>query len=174
MDFNVSPLVAMVSRINGNEISVIDEIVMEGSNTFEMVEELLNRYPNNRIWVYPDASGQARKTSSNTSDHHILRNAGFVLKVRNINPPVKDRIASVNASLKATDGTVKLTVDPKCRHLIKCISSQTYKEGTQIPDKSGNLDHMADSCGYLVHWINPIRRDRPEHADRGPQLFGHY
>ena len=174
MDFNVSPIVAMIARVNGNEISVIDEIVMEGSNTFEMAEELLNRYPDNRIWVYPDASGQARKTSSNTSDHHILRNSGFVLKVRNINPPVKDRIASVNASLKAADGTVKLHVDPKCKHLIKCISSQTYREGTRIPDKSSNLDHMMDSCGYLVNWINPIRPDKPEHVNSSSQLWGHH
>jgi hypothetical protein len=174
MDFNVSPIVAMITRVNGNEISVIDEISMEGSNTFEMAEELINRYPNNRMWIYPDASGQARKTSSNTSDHHILRNAGFVLKVKSINPPVKDRIAAINTSLKATDGSVKLTVDPKCRHLIKCISGQTYKEGTRIPDKNSNLDHMNDALGYLVHWINPIRRDKPEHLDRSPQLFGHY
>jgi len=173
MDFNVSPLVAAICRINGNEISVIDEISMEGSNTFEMAEELINRYPDNRIWVYPDASGQARKTSSNTSDHHILRNSGFTLKVKNINPPVKDRIAAVNASLKATDGTVKLSVDPKCRNLIKCISGQTYKENTQVPDKSGNLDHMNDALGYLVHWINPIRRPQPEFGKK-PQLFGHY
>ena len=174
MDFNVSPIVAMICRVNGNEISVIDEISMHGSNTFELAEELLNRYPDNRLWVYPDASGQARKTSSNTSDHHILRNSGFVLKVRNINPPVKDRIAAVNSSLKSTDGSVKLHIDPKCKNLIKCISGQTYKEGTQVPDKSGNLDHMNDALGYLVHWINPIRRDKPEHADKSPQLFGHY
>ena len=176
MDFNVSPIVAMITRVNGNEISVIDEISMEGSNTFEMAEELINRYPNNRMWIYPDASGQARKTSSNTSDHHILRNAGFVLKVKSINPPVKDRIAAINTSLKATDGSVKLTVDPKCRHLIKCISGQTYKEGTRIPDKNGtnDLSHMNDALGYLVHWINPIRIDKPKHADTSPQLFGHY
>jgi len=174
LDFNVTPICAMICRVNGNEISVIDEITMEGSNTFEMAEELLNRYPNNRMWIYPDASGQARKTSSNTSDHHILRNSGFILKVKSINPPVKDRIAAVNTSLKAVDGSVKLTVDPKCKHLIKCISCQTYKEGTRIPDKNSNLDHMNDALGYLVHWINPIRIDKPKHADTSPQLFGHY
>lgn len=174
MDFNVSPLVAAIARVNGNEISVIDEISMEGSNTYEMAEELLNRYPDNRLWVYPDASGQARKTSSNTSDHHILRNSGFTLKVKSINPPVKDRIASVNASLKAVDGSVKLRVDPKCKNLIKCISSQTYKLGTHIPDKGGNLDHMNDALGYLVHWINPIRTNKPKDAPVGAQLFGHY
>ena len=173
-DFNVSPICANISRVNGNEISVIDEITMQGSNTFELAEELLNRYPNNKIWVYPDASGTQRKTSSNTSDHHILRNAGFILKVKNINPPVKDRIAAVNASLKSVDGSVKIQIDPKCKQLIKCISGQTYKEGTQIPDKSNNLDHAMDAFGYKIHWINPIRRDKPGHLDRSPQLFGHY
>jgi hypothetical protein len=174
MDFNVAPLVAAICRVNGNEISVIDEISMDGSNTFEMAEELVNRYPDNRLWVYPDASGQARKTSSNTSDHHILRNAGFILKVKNINPPVKDRIASVNASLKTVDGSVKLTIDPKCKHLIKCISGQVYKPGTQVPDKTSNLDHMNDAIGYLIHWINPIRRVQDSDRPRGPQIFGHY
>ena len=29
MDFNVSPIVAMICRVNSNEISVIDEITME-------------------------------------------------------------------------------------------------------------------------------------------------
>tara|TARA_R110002126_G_scaffold195815_1_gene343628 strand:+ start:50 stop:1285 length:1236 start_codon:yes stop_codon:yes gene_type:complete len=174
MDFNVSPLVAAICRVQGNQISVVDEIQMHGSNTFEMAQELNTRYPNNRIWVYPDASGQARKTSSNTSDHHILRNSGFVLKVKNINPPVKDRIAAVNASLKATDGTVKLTIDPKCKHLIKCISGQTYKVDTQIPDKSSNLDHFNDALGYLVHWINPIGRPQLTEEQRRPQIWGHH
>ena len=173
MDFNVSPLVAAIARVKGNEITVIDEIQMHGSNTFEMAQELVNRYPDNRIWVYPDASGQARKTSSNTSDHHILRNSGFTLKVKNINPPVKDRIAAVNASLKSVDGTVKLTIDPKCKHLLKCISSQTYKLGTQVPDKSSGTDHFNDALGYLVHWINPIGRPPIPLEQRGPQLWGH-
>ena len=172
MDFNVSPLVAGIARVNGDEIHFIDEVVMQGSNTYEMAEELTNRYPNNRIWVYPDASGQARKTSSNTSDHNILRQSGFTLKVKSINPPVKDRIAALNASLKSVDGTVRIRVNPKCKETIKCISGQTYKEGTQIPDKSSGLDHLNDAVGYLVHWINPIRR--PVIQNKGPELFGHF
>ena len=162
MDFNIDPLVAAVCRINGDEIHVIDEVYINGSNTYEMAEELNRRYPDNRIWVYPDASGQARKTSSNTSDHNILRQAGFTLKVKGINPPVKDRLAAVNASLKSANGQVRLTIDPKCKNVISCISKQTYKEGTQIPDKSSGFDHMNDALGYLVHWINPIRRPQEE------------
>ena len=162
MDFNIDPLVAAVCRINGDEIHVIDEVYINGSNTFEMAEELNRRYPDNRLWCYPDASGQARKTSSNTSDHNILRQAGMTLKVKGINPPVKDRLAAVNASLKSGTGQVRLTVDPKCKNMISCISKQTYKEGTQIPDKSSGHDHLNDALGYLVVWVNPIRRPQEE------------
>ena len=171
MDFNVSPLVAAVCRVTGNEIHVIDEIQMEGSNTYEMADELKHRYPNNRMWVYPDASGQARKTSSNTSDHNILRQAGFTIKAKGVNPPVKDRIAAMNASLLSAAGDVKLTIDPKCKNLLECISKQTYKEGTQVPDKNGSKDysHFNDALGYLVHWINPIKRPVEKH--KGPELF---
>ena len=172
MDFNVTPLVAAICRVTGNEIHVIDEIKMDGSNTYEMADELKHRYPNNRLWVYPDASGQARKTSSNTSDHNILRQAGFTIKAKGVNPPVKDRIAAMNASLLSATGDVRLTVEPKCKNLINCVSKQTYKEGTQVPDKSSDLDHFNDALGYLVHWINPIKRPVQEH--KGPELFGHY
>ena len=172
MDFNIDPLVAAVCRITGDEIHVIDEVYINGSNTYEMAEELKRRYPVNRMYVYPDASGQARKTSSNTSDHNILRQAGFTLKVKGINPPVKDRLAAVNASLLSGTGQVRLTIDPKCKNVISCISKQTYKEGTQIPDKSSGHDHLNDALGYLVHWINPIKRPNVEH--KGPGLFGHY
>jgi len=172
MDFNITPLVAAICRVTGDEIHVIDEIVMQGSNTYEMAEEIKNRYPHHRGWIYPDASGQARKTSSNTSDHNILRQSGFTIKAKGVNPPVKDRIAAVNASLLSAEGAVRLTVEPKCKNVIKCLAGQTYKEGTQIPDKTSGLDHMNDALGYLVHWLNPIRR--PVQENRGPETFGHF
>jgi len=56
--------------------------------------------------------------------------------------------------------------------VIKCLAGQTYKEGTQIPDKTSGLDHMNDALGYLVHWLNPIRR--PVQENRGPETFGHF
>ena len=78
----------------------------------------------------------------------------------------------MNASLLSGTGQVRLTIDPKCKNVISCISKQTYKEGTQIPDKSSGFDHMNDALGYLVHWVNPIKR--PIEAHKGPGLFGHY
>lgn len=170
-DFNVTPLVATIARVVGNDIHVFDEIKMDGSNTYEMCEEIVRRYPDNRIFAYPDATGQARKTSSNTTDHNIMRQNGFIIKAGRVNPPVKDRIAAVNASLLSASGEVKLTISPNCKNIIKCISSQTYKEGTLVPDKNGSIDysHLNDALGYLVNFINPIRRPHAEH--QGPTVW---
>ena len=172
MDFNVDPLVAAIATVDRDQIHIFDEIVISGSNTFEMVDEIRRRYPNNRIWAYPDSSGQARKTSSKTTDHAILRHGEFTLKVKGNNPPVLDRIASVNANLKSAEGDIRLRVTPNCKNVIKSLSQQVYKEGTRIPLKDGQIDHMSDAVGYLVHWVNPIRA--PHVYNTGPQRFGHF
>lgn len=173
IDFNVQPMSCALATVRGNDIHIFDEIVLDSSNTYELAEEINRRFPANRIWAYPDASGQARKTSSNTSDHNILRQAGFTLKVGRINPPVRDRIAAVNSSLFSASAEVKLTVAPKCKEVIRGFTNQVYKEGTMIPDKDSGFDHMMDSVGYLVNWINPIKRPEPEaRTDYG--RFGHF
>ena len=173
MDFNVDPLVASIATVSSDMITIFDEVVINGSNTHEICEEITRRYPNNRIYAYPDASGQARKTSSKTTDHAIMRNAGFTLKVKGVNPPVLDRIASVNASLLSADKeTVRLHVTPNCKNVINSLSKQTYKEGTRIPLKDGKIDHMSDAVGYLVHWINPLRSQTP--VPQQPGMFGHF
>jgi hypothetical protein len=172
IDFNVSPISCALATIEkDNHIHFFDEIVIHGSNTFELVEEINNRYPNNRIYGYPDASGQARKTSSKSSDHHILRQGGIVLKVARSNPPVRDRIAAVNLALNNSDNEVKLTIDPKCKEVIKSLSKQTYKEGTRVPDKDSGTDHMSDAIGYLVNWTSPILA--PTREKTGPSIYAH-
>ena len=172
-DFNVDPLVACIAVERDGVITIFDEIVINGSNTYEMCEEIRRKYPNNRVYAYPDASGQARKTSSKTTDHAIMREHGFTLKVKGNNPPVLDRIASVNSNLLSADKeTVRLFVTPNCKNVVKSISSQVYKEGTRIPEKDGKVDHMSDAVGYLVHWLNPLKAPS---APRVPvQRYGHF
>lgn len=158
LDFNVDPLSAVVAVRRGEELHILDEIVISGANTFDFCTEVKRRYPGHRIEVYPDASGAQRRTSSNTTDHAILANAGFTVRVGRTNPAVLDRIASVNSRLCSSTGTRFVLVNNKCRHLIKSLTSQVYKEGTRVPEKTG-FDHMNDAIGYLVNWHWPITRE---------------
>lgn len=160
MDFNLDPMSAVVAVRQDNALRIIDEVIIYGSNTDEMVDELKVRYPNKKLVIYPDPACRQRKTSAGgRTDLSILQNAGFAVKVRERHTSVRDRINSVNARLKTSDGERHLFVDPKCRQVIKSLERQTYKEGTSQPDKDSGYDHMNDALGYLVDYLYPIKRE---------------
>lgn len=160
MDFNIDPMSAVVTEIIGNTIIVYDEIVIYSSNTDEMVQEIKHRYKDKHIYVYPDPASKQRKTSAGgTTDLAILKNAGFHLRVRNAHPLIRDRINAMNTKLKNANGKRTLFIANNCKTMLKSIERQIYKEGTVIPDKDNNYDHMNDSLGYLVEYLYPVRRD---------------
>ena len=159
MDFNLDPMSAVICLRHGQDLLAIDEIVMYGSNTDEMVAEIKDRYPNRHIIIYPDPASRQRKTSAGgRTDLSILQNAGFSVKVKKQHPLVRDRINAVNSRLLSGDGNRHLFVSPKCKQTIKSLERQTYKEGTSIPNKDGT-DHMNDALGYLVEYLFPIRTE---------------
>lgn len=160
IDFNVDPMSVGISVIEGNTVYFIDEIVMKGSNTDEVCDELKRRYPKSRIIMYPDPAGRQRKTSAGgRTDISILQNAGFTVQVRNAHTAIRDRVNSVNAKLKNSKGESSLFVDPKCRQIISSLERMVYKPGTSVIEKDGELDHMADAVGYLVDFLFPLRTD---------------
>lgn len=172
IDFNTQPMSAVVANWDGLTMHIIDEIEIRNSNTYELCDEISNRYPNNRIIAYPDASGANNKTNATNTDHNILRQYNFSVKTARINPPVIDRIASVNTAFYNKVGETRLTVSSKCKGLIRCLNKQIYKEGTRQPDKSSGVDHMVDALGYAVWGNMPIKR--PMQKSTGPELFAHY
>ena len=168
MDFNIDPMSAVVTEIIGNKIIVYDEIVIYSSNTDELVQEIKARYKDKHIYVYPDPAAKQRKTSAGgVTDLAILKNAGFHLRVRNAHPLIRDRINAVNTKLKNANGLRTLFIANGCKNVLKSIERQIYKEGTTIPDKDNNYDHMNDALGYLVEYLYPVRRDfRPSKPQR--------
>ena len=161
IDMNINPMSAVVGYINKNGVlHIIDELEIYSSNTNELVQEIKTRYPHRLINAFPDASGQAQKTSAaGVTDHIILQNAGFKVRVGNTNPPVVDRINSVNSLLCNNLGERKLLIDPICKRLRECLIKHTYKEGTRQPNKTDGYDHLLDAMGYLVYNNFVIRKD---------------
>ena len=160
MDHNIDPMSAVICiRISG-KLYAIDEIVIYGSNTDEMVAEIKNRYPNRNIIIYPDPASRQRKTSAGgRTDLSILQNAGFSVKAKNSHALVRDRINAVNSRLLSSDGERHFYVSSKCKQTIKSLERQTYKEGTSIPNKDDGFDHMNDALGYLLEYLFPVRTE---------------
>ena len=160
IDFNIDPVSAVISEVKQDNLYVYDEIVIYSSNTDELVEEINNRYSGKHIFVYPDPASKQRKTSAGgRTDLSILKNAGYNVRVRNAHPLIRDRINAVNTKLKNAKGLRTLFIANKCKNVIKSIERQIYKEGTSLPDKENNYDHMNDALGYLVEFLYPIKRD---------------
>jgi phage terminase large subunit len=172
MDFNVSPMSAVILRQTRNGLHAIDEIAMYSSNTNEMIDEIRNRYPKNPITCFPDPAGVQRKTSANgQTDIKLLEMAGFTVRYHRQHPLVKDRINSANSLFfQRDDGSTRFFIDPKCKHTIKSLQQFCYKEGTQVPDKDSGFDHFFDALTYCIEFLYPIVKDRPQIV---PRAFGH-
>ena len=161
MDFNTDNFAACVMLQNKDTLHVIDEIMLQNASTGDMCKEIQQRYGRRMIFVYPDASGNQRKTSANgLTDHLILHNAGFKVRTPKTNPAVKDAIAAVNSRLRSTTGDIKLYIDPKCKNTLDSMNKFTYKEGSRVPDKTSGYDHMFDALKYCVWQLFPIQQTR--------------
>lgn len=155
MDFNVGKMAAAVNVIRNGRPYTLDEITKR-LDTPDMIAEIKRRYPERKIFVYPDASGNSRKTNNaSETDISLLRGAGFEVVVNPSNPAVKDRILSVNQCLERG----WWINDETCPDLVEALEKQAYDEKGE-PDKAGGYDHLNDAQGYFVVKIYPIQFNR--------------
>ena len=160
VDFNVGNMSAIIGVRIADRLLAIDEI-SGAHDTDALAQEIKARYPDRRIYVYPDASGGNRSTNAAQTDIQILESYGMSNQSPRANPPVRDRVAAVQALLENGKGQVRLQVSETCKRLIECLELQCYTEKGD-PDKDAGHDHMNDALGYLI-W----REFNPLHAGAG-------
>lgn len=162
MDFNIDPMSAVIFQPQPDgEIWAVDEIVQFGSNTEEICKELDRKYwrIQNQITMYPDPAGGQRQHARGETDLDILRENNLKkIKFRRKHPPVADRVNSVNRMLRAADGTVKMRIDARCKHLITALEQTIYKAGSRDVDKDAGTEHSADAAGYCIELEYPVRK----------------
>lgn len=160
MDFNITPATAAICVKTPTGLHQIDEILLNNSNTTEIIAEIRNRYPKNPVTVYPDPAGVQRKTSANgNTDIKLLEMAGFRCLYHRQHPQIKDRINAANSLFFLRDDTTtRFYIDPKCKNTIKSLQNYSYKEDSQVPDKDSGYDHLFDALTYLIQFVFPIQK----------------
>jgi len=161
MDFNVTNMNAVVHVLRNNQPRAVD--VLTGiEDTPAMIAAIKKRYPQHLslISIYPDASGQSRKsTNAASSDVAMLRQAGFKVVVDGSNPAVKDRINAMNTAFCNPNGDRPYLVNiATCEPYVEALEKQGWKNGE--PDKSKGFDHLPDSAGYFIAKLLPIKTQR--------------
>lgn len=158
MDFNVNKMAAVIHIIDDLGPIAVDEVI-GARDTEQMIEILQERYPQFNMIVYPDSSGQSRHTNNTSqTDIALLKQAGFSVSVGNTNPPVKDRINSMNVAFLDNEGVRRYRVNvSRCKDYTAALEQQVYDKHGQ-PDKTQDNDHPNDAAGYFIYARFPVRR----------------
>lgn len=166
MDFNVGKMAGIVHVLRLGLPHAVTEII-NAYDTPDMIRIIKERFwlydgSNYRkvreIYIYPDASGDSRQSNNASStDIAQLKQAGFHVIVNKSNPPVKDRINSMNAMFFNADGARRYKVNVKrCPVYTESLEQQVWDAKTGEPDKKSGKDHPNDAGGYYILKQFPI------------------
>ncbi len=173
LDFNVDPMASVIGQIVGNELRILEEIVLPNSNTPEACRvfgERMSKYLDEArtgiaghvevpVRVYGDSTGRRRQTSAgaDSSDWRLVRDwfaehaadHPMDFMVPSVNPPVKFRVHSTNALLRNAQGVRRLFIDPSCRELIADYEQVAWK---------------ADAAGNSIGDIDKVKNPKRTHV----------
>ena len=166
VDFNVMIMASSCWAIRGGQAFCLDEL-FGTADTEKLCVAIKGRFwPTGKktckIIVYPDPSGNARKTSAvvGTTDFSILRNAGFELRAHSKAPGVVDSVNCVNRMLKSAAGDINMYVSAKCTGVIQSLERTAWVDNnsdTATIDKKPGVEHHSDGIRYFIEYMFPIR-----------------
>ena len=147
MDFNIEKMACVVFVIRKGIIYAVDEFT-NVYDTFQMIDLIKEKYTKHPKIIFPDASGNNRKTAG-VSDIQALKRAGFLVLALTKNPAVKDRVNYKNLAFQKE----KLFVNVKnCPTYTEALEQHAYDKNG-VPDKTTGHDHVNDAGGYGVYGI---------------------
>lgn len=177
-DFNVGKMCWVIGSEVGGTITMWSELSGRNTNTYRQTEALVELLANARqrlrpwdqtpraealrgVHVYSDATGSARKTAATESDHAILRGAGALVMSEQSNPPIRDRVYTVELAFRRR----ALVIDTAaCVDLTHALESQGWgHDGLPIKgDGEADVSGHVDALGYLafgqIDWRSTIPR----------------
>jgi len=159
IDFNVGAMSAIACLVKDQRVYAVNEFIGL-FDTPELVSAIEEAYPTRKVFVYPDAAGNARKSvNASESDIKLLRQAGLTVRANSKNPAVMDRVNGLNTLFSNSDGLRRCFVNTvSCPQLTKALEQQSYDENTRMPDKKNGHDNRGiDALGYLASFLFPLR-----------------
>ena len=151
-DFNVDKMASTIYVKREKVWHAVAELVGL-FDTPSLILTIKEKWPTHKITMYPDATGQNRKSvGASESDLSLLEAAGFSVYRNNSNPLVKDRVLSMN---KALEDNMVMINDKECPVTAKSLEQQAYDKNG-VPDKASGDDHQNDATTYPIAFEMPI------------------
>ena len=175
LDFNVNPMSWHLGQFRGETSYWFDEIHVPDTNTEECAKELVERLTALKargvlggtpmVRIVGDATGNSRNTKATQSDYDLICMALDAAEITwgngtpDSNPPVKQRVNTMNTRLKNAQGHSTLYYHPgNCPMLARDFERVAWKQGVGELDqtKDRTLTHASDGVGYAVVVYAPI------------------
>lgn len=167
-DFNRAPMCWNVLQEPrdvslGTVTHVLDEIHVDGTNTYECLDVFVQRWRQRHhgtVIVGGDYTGSSyRDTVTTITNYEAILDrlrgewgpANVELQIRP-NPSVQTRVNLVNAELRNSRGEHRLLFDRSCLHTLDDYRLARFKEGTQTINKAARDPHHADAVDYRVFY----------------------
>lgn len=155
-DFNVGNMASVLFVPRGDNWHAVGELTGI-LDTPALIETIKSKFAGRAVYVYPDASGaNTSSKGASLSDISLLRKAGFHIRCKDSNPPVKDRVLAVNTAFAKGRLWVNDKTAPR---YAEALEQQAYGPNGE-PDKTTGHDHQNDAGGYFVHWTMPVVKPR--------------
>lgn len=154
MDFGfVNPFVCLwIQTDDEGRVFVLDEYVQRYKTVAENAAAVRHRTPCSPSAVagtFCDPAGAARSDLTGGTAVRELAAAGIPTTYRQSG--ILEGIEKIRAALRSGDGQARLTLSPKCQHLITAMQCYHYPDAvaSERPVKDGLHDHPIDALRYF-------------------------
>jgi len=127
------------------------------------------------VHIFGDATGGSQWAGSGDSCYDMMRRAlrdiPHRMRIPATNPPVIDRINTVNEALCDVEDKVHVKIHPRCVRLLEDLRKMK-PDAQGLEDKhEAKLSHSVSAAGYAITFLRPLWRGAFQ-ANRGQWSFG--
>lgn len=152
VDFGyANPFVCLwIATADDGRTHVIDEYVQRELTVDEHLKTIAARPWNATKLIACDPAGAGRNEQTAQSSVGVLRECGYA--VRHRASRIIDGVEMIRAALRPASGEPMLFIHPRCKRLIKALTSYRFADNSELPLKDGEHDHLIDALRY--HYVN--------------------
>lgn len=166
-DFNYTPLSSGIGVRRGNDVYLLEEIILTSAVSRQSAMEFVERYKdhkNRHVLIYGDPNGKDGEKHGQMSDYlemeKVLRDHQwtFTRKVRPSTVSIKDGQNAVRAKIKNAAGEVSLfvnTVNAPYTH--KSLATGQLKKGSTFIEEENEFQHIGTAVRYFIDYDFPVK-----------------
>jgi hypothetical protein len=165
-DFNYTPMSSGIGVRRGDNIYLLDDIILESAVSSQSALEFVERYKNHNnksVLIYGDPAGRSGEKHGHSSDYtemeRILREHGwhYERRVKTSTRSIKDGQNAVRAKIRNAMGEISLYVNPNiAKFTHKALSVIQLKEGSTFLEADSEYQHIGTAIRYMIDYEFPI------------------